>query len=60
MASYVGKPTDLVAHGPLITVKLWVPQAVKTTLPPIDALAEINTAVAHTYISGRRGNESRA
>ena len=50
MASYIGKPTDLVMHGPLIAVKLWVPQAVKTTLSPIDALAEINTAVAHTYI----------
>src|SRR5438034_2596673 len=50
MALYVGKPMDLVADGPLIAVKLWVPSQVNTTLPPIDTTAEINTANANTYI----------
>ena len=50
MASYVGKPENLVSHGPLIAVKLLVPGTVQSTLPPIDTLAEINTATAHTYI----------
>ena len=50
MASFVGKPVDLTISGPLITVKLWVPQQVTSTIPPIDTLAEIDTAVVNTYI----------
>src|SRR6266699_1916903 len=50
MALYVGKPTDLVAHGPVIAVKLWVPKQVVSTLAPIDTLAVIDTALATTCI----------
>ena len=50
MALYVGKPTDLVAHGPVIAVKLWVPKQVVSTLVPIDTLAVIDTALATTCI----------
>jgi len=50
MASFVGKPADLATHGPLVAVKLCAPKGVKPMVPPIDALAEINIALAHTYI----------
>ena len=41
---------NLVTHGPLVRVTLWVPRSVQSDREPIDMLAEINTAVAHTYI----------
>jgi len=41
---------DLVASGALVTVNLWVPRAMHSTIEPIEALAEIDTAIARTCI----------
>ncbi len=50
MATLINKPDNLAVSGPLVTVKLWVPVGMKSTLRPIDAMAEINIALAHTFI----------
>jgi hypothetical protein len=50
MSAFIEESADLLRSGPLVAVKLWVPQQVKTNLPPIDALAEVNIALAHTFI----------
>jgi hypothetical protein len=50
MTYFIVKTPDLATNGPLIAVKLWVPLNVKSDALPIDALAEINIALAHTYI----------
>ena len=50
MALFVGKPVNLAINGPLLGVKLCVPQQVQAKWPPIDTLAEVNTASIHTYI----------
>jgi hypothetical protein len=50
MALDFEKPSDLYEQGPLLAVKLWVPTSVQSTIEPIETLAEINTAIPHTYI----------
>jgi hypothetical protein len=50
LSTSIGKPGDLLGSGPLVAVKLWVPQQVKSTIPPIDTLAEISTSALHTCI----------
>jgi hypothetical protein len=50
MSTFTDKPIDLVRRGPLVQVRLYVPQQMEAKRPPIDALAEINTAVANTCI----------
>jgi hypothetical protein len=44
------KNLDLVASGALVAVNLWVPRAVKSTIEPIETLAQIDTALARTCI----------
>lgn len=44
------KNLDLAACGALVTVNLWVPREVKSTIEPIETLAEIDTALARTSI----------
>jgi hypothetical protein len=41
---------DLMQRGPLVPIKLWVPQGVKTDIQPIDTLAEIDTASFYTSV----------
>ena len=41
---------QLISHGPLIAVKLWVPRSVKSDIEPIDTMAEISTAYPQTFI----------
>ena len=41
---------DLVASGALVAVNLWVPRAMHSTIEPVEALAEIDTAIARTCI----------
>ena len=50
MPFFVGKPEDLTSRGPLVAVKLCVPEALQSDVPPIDALAEINTSSIVTII----------
>src|SRR5438046_835463 len=50
MTSFVGKPGNLMRNGPLVAVKLCAPKEVKPTVPPIDALAEIDTSIVVTRI----------
>lgn len=55
MSTSTGKAVDLLGRGPLLAVKLWVPQLwvpgeAKPTVPPMDAFAEINTSAINTCI----------
>jgi hypothetical protein len=50
MASIVGKPASLMTSGALVAVKLCVPECVKSDVPPISTLAEINTGSIVTII----------
>lgn len=50
MALYVGKPANLTLSGALVAIKLWVPREVKSAIPPIDTLAEIDTALTYSCI----------
>jgi hypothetical protein len=48
--TFVEKPGDLVQNGPLIAVQLCAPKEAASTVPPMDALAEIDTGVLMTRI----------
>jgi predicted aspartyl protease len=50
MSSSTEKPFDLATSGALVSVKLWVPRELKSTVEPIETLAEIDTALARTVI----------
>lgn len=50
MASIVGKPASLMTSGPLVAVKLCAPETLKSDVPPISTLAEINTGCIVTII----------
>ena len=50
MASIVGKPASLMTSGPLVAVQLCVPGEMKSDVPPIDTLAEIDTGSIATII----------
>ncbi len=50
MNTFVEKPGDLVQNGPLIAVQLCAPKETASTVPPMDALAEIDTGVLMTRI----------
>jgi hypothetical protein len=47
---FIGKPASLFVSGPLVAVKLCVPEAVKSKVPPINTLAEIDTGAPITLI----------
>jgi hypothetical protein len=52
MSTFTEKPSNLFQSGPLIAVRLWVPQQMTTIIPspPMHTLAKIDTASVHTYI----------
>jgi hypothetical protein len=50
MTIFYGKPADLAFSGPLVAVKLCVPEGVKSDALPIDTLAEIDTSSVLTVI----------
>lgn len=53
MLSIIKRPADLACTGPLIDVKLWVPESTEQeepAIPPVAVVAEINTGASRTII----------